>query len=180
VDEKTYRVSKFTMTEQTSEQRICYTLWEHESTQHEMSHMLLPGCPFNSIDIYGDREENTEAGHHIIKFAETALRKPKPDIQDFIELFRIKPEEIYDLDDDFLKRVSDKDDVDTLENRVHNVLKSNSKDYGIFRQFAINAASTHPASFGAFGESVKTAHDAAIFMLGSLYLKPPSASLRLR
>jgi hypothetical protein len=61
--------------------------------------MLLPGCPFNSIDFYGDREENPEAGHHIIKFAETALRKPKPDIQDFIELFRIKPEEIYDLDE---------------------------------------------------------------------------------
>jgi hypothetical protein len=90
-------------------------------------------------------------------------------MQEFIDLFRIEPEDVYDLDDEFFKKVSDEDDVDTLENRVHKVLKSNSKDYSIFRQFAINAASTDPTSFGAFGESVKTAHEAAVALLGPLY-----------
>ncbi len=82
------------MTEPTSEQRLRYTYWELKSKQHERSHMLLPGCPFNSNDFYADKEENPEAGHHIIKFAEIALGKPKPSMQEFIDLFRMEGVEV--------------------------------------------------------------------------------------
>jgi hypothetical protein len=124
--------------------------------------MLLAGCPFNSIDFYADPDVNPDAGQHIIALAITALGKPDPAMQDFNGLFRIKPEQLFDLDDELMKKVCNEDDVDALENRAHNELKSSSKDYGIFRQFAINAASTNPTSLGLLGESVKVAREAAV------------------
>ena len=65
-------------------------LWEYESQENESHVLLLPGCPFDSSDFYADLDENPDAGHHIIALAITALGKPKPDMQDFKDLFRIE------------------------------------------------------------------------------------------
>jgi hypothetical protein len=92
-------------------------------------------------------------------------------MHDFVNLCRIKPSELYDLDDAVMKSL----ERDTLENQVHNVLNpghSKKKDYGIFRQLAIDAASMHPTSLEALAPNVKTAHDAAVLLLGPLYDTP--------
>jgi hypothetical protein len=99
-------------------------LWVDESKQtqkNEGSRILLIGGRRLEID------ENPDNGDNVMELALQALDQTELTMQDFVSLFRIKPSELYELDDEFMKS----SELDTLENHVHNVLNSKKKDYGI-------------------------------------------------
>jgi hypothetical protein len=155
------------MTGHTDMTKALCLLWVNESakTQNEGSRILLIGG--RRLEIDG----NPDNGDNVMELALQALDQTERTMQDFVNLFRIKPSELYDLDDAVMKSL----ERDTLENQVHNVLNpghSKKKDYGLFRQLAIDAASMHPTSLEALAPNVKTAHDAAVLLLGPLYDTP--------
>jgi hypothetical protein len=166
-----------TMAEVTSLQKVCYALWEYDSTKRERSR-LLPGCPFDDGDSDFYDKDDPDCMNDALNLAVSVLKKPNPTIEDFVSLFSVKIEKLYDFDDEVFKDVAN-ESVGTLEKHVHDVLNRRSlttRPYSTFRQLAINAATTDPVNLERFGPNAVTSHEAAVTVLGPLYCQKKAAS----
>jgi hypothetical protein len=108
------------------------------------------------------------------------IDKPKPDMNDFVKLFEIDIEELYQLDDPTFEdgNATINEFVKDVHCELNTRSASGKHSYSIFRQLAVNVASTDPSMLSCFPPNVKAAHEAAVALLGCLYSLKPTASAR--